>query len=164
LDPLNADNHLSLGMSEYSARRSADAIGSLRHAKALAPNDAAIDAWLGYAYYQSGDYQSARTACESADEPDKPLCLALVYDKLGRHDEAKTILAKYQAERGDDDALFYAIIYTQFGDTARALDWLETAMRNHDPYLVKVKTNATFDALREEPRFQAIERALNFPD
>jgi hypothetical protein len=60
--------------------------------------------------------------------------------------------------------MFYAVIYTQWGDTARALDWLETAMRHRDPYLIRVRQSEIFDPLRNEPRFQAIERALKFPD
>ncbi len=52
----------------------------------------------------------------------------------------------------------------QWGDTGRALDWLETALRDRDPYLAYTKVNFFFDPLRNEPRFQAIERALKFPD
>ena len=36
-------------------------------------------------------------------------------------------------------------------------------MRNRDPYLAYTKINFFFDPLRNEPRFRAIERALNFP-
>ena len=56
------------------------------------------------------------------------------------------------------------MIYSEWGDTARALDWLETAVRRHDPYLIIVKMAPGFDPLRNEPRFQAIERALKFPN
>jgi hypothetical protein len=37
-------------------------------------------------------------------------------------------------------------------------------MRLHDPWLQYLKVFALFDPLRNEPRFQAIERELNFPD
>ena len=164
LDPLNSQNHLALGKSEYSARRYGDALLALKQGKALTPDDGGINAWLGYAYYQSGDFQSARPACESADKADKPICLAMVYNKLGRQADAETTLARLQAEWGDSSALFCSMIYAQWGDTARALDWLETAMRHRDPYLVKLKTNSTFDPLRKEPRFQAILQELKFPD
>jgi hypothetical protein len=46
----------------------------------------------------------------------------------------------------------------------RALASLETAMRLRDAGLVYVKTETLLDPLRKEPRFQAIERALKFPD
>ena len=37
-------------------------------------------------------------------------------------------------------------------------------MRNRDPYLAYTKVNFFFDLLRKEPRFQAIELALKFPN
>jgi len=33
-----------------------------------------------------------------------------------------------------------------------------------DPGLVNLKTDSLLDPLRKEPRFQAIERELKFPD
>ena len=60
--------------------------------------------------------------------------------------------------------VFLAQIYAQRGDTDRALAGLDQAVRERDPYLVYVKTNPFLDPLRKEPRFQAIERELKFPD
>ena len=164
LDPLNSTNHFGLGVSLTFARRYGDAIRALRDAKALGQDDASVNMWLGAAYYMSGDLQSARSACEKAGEINGPWCLAMIYDKLGRHPEAETMLAKVRAIAGDRFAEGYADIFAQWGDTARALDWLETAMRNRDPYLAYTKVNFFFDPLRNEPRFQAIEQALKFPD
>jgi tetratricopeptide (TPR) repeat protein len=164
LDPLNSRTHYELGSALLGARRYGEAIVALTDAKALAPNDGFVNAWLGSAYYYSGNLQSARAACESADESNKDFCCARVYEKLGRHADAESALAKMRASQGDDGALFYSIIYAEWGDTARALDWLETAMRHHDAYLMYVRTAKPFDSLRKEPRFQAIERALKFPD
>jgi hypothetical protein len=87
-----------------------------------------------------------------------------VYNKIGRSADAEAILAKMRVECGDNCALTYASIYLEWGDTARALDWLETMMRLRDPYLIYVKAVRSFDPLRNEPRFQAIERELKFPD
>jgi TolB-like protein len=164
LDPLNSTNHFGLGVSLTFARRYGDAIRAFRDAKALGQDDVSVNMWLGIAYYLSGDFQSARAACERAGEVNGPWCLAMIYDKLGRHTEAETMLAKVRTIAGDRFAEGYADIYAQWGDTARALDWLETAMRNRDPYLAYTKVNPFFDPLRKESRFQAIERALKFPN
>ena len=48
-------------------------------------------------------------------------------------------------------------------DRAKALEWLETALRLRDPGLGNLKTDSLLDSLRQEPRFQAIERELKFP-
>jgi TolB-like protein len=164
LDPLNSTNHFGLGVSLTFARRYGEAIQAFKDAKALGQDDVSVNMWLGITYYFSGDFQSARAACERAGEVNGPWCLAMIYDKLGRHAEAETMLAKVRGIAGDRFAEGYADIFAQWGDTARALDWLETAMRNRDPYLAYTKVNFFFDPLRNEPRFQAIERALKFPD
>jgi len=164
LDPLNSMNHFGLGVSLAFARRYGDAIRAFRDAKALGQDDESVNMWLGITYYLSGDFEHARAACERAGEVNGPWCLAMIYDKLGRHTEAEAMLARVRTIAGDRLAEGYADIYAQWGDTARALDWLETAMRNRDPYLAYTKANPFFDPLRNEPRYQAIERALKFPD
>ena len=88
----------------------------------------------------------------------------MTYDKLGRHADAEAELAKLEATHGDAAAYQYAAIYAQRGNTAKALEWLETAMRVRDAGLVHLKTDPLMDPLRKEPRFQAIERELKFPD
>jgi len=164
LDPLNSINHFGLGTSLTFARRYGDAIRAFRDAKALGRDDVSVNMWLGIAYYFSGDYESARATCATAGEVNGPWCLAMVYEKLGRHAEAEAMLAKLRALGGEHFAEGYADVYAQWGDAARALDWLDAAMRDRDPYLAYTKVNPFFDPLRNEPRYQAIERALKFPD
>ena len=47
---------------------------------------------------------------------------------------------------------------------AKALGWLETAMRLHDTGLSHLKADPLLDPLRNESRFQAVVRQLKFPD
>ena len=164
LDPLSSEAHTALGFVLVTAGRYPEAIRALTEAKGLAQNTGFINAWLGYAYYGAGDFKNARLACESGDDSNKTICLSLVYEKLGRHADAQQMLSQLRAEHGDDAAVFYAMIYAQWGDKSQALQWLEVAMRNRDPYLIKVRINGYFDPLRKEPRFQAVMRELNFPD
>src|SRR4029077_9184123 len=116
-------------------------------------------------YYGLGDFQSARSSCES--RPDywaTQWCLEVVYDKLGRHAGAEAGIRKWQAAAGNASAYQYATIYAQWGNTAKALEWLATAVRVPDPGGAYVKTDPLMDPLRKEPRFQAVERALKFPN
>jgi len=164
LDPLNSINHFGLGVSLIFARRYGDAIQAFTDAKALGEDDVSDNMWLGIAYYMSGDYERARATCAGAGDVNGPWCLAMIYNRLGRHTEAEAMLARVRSIGGDRFAEGYADIYAQWGDTTRALDWLDKAMRNRDPYLAYTKVNPFFDPLRNEPRFQAIEQALKFPD
>ena len=112
-----------------------------------------------------GDFESARILCErNRDASDNQLCLAIVYDKLGRHADAEKMLAKIKATLGDDGAYGYAAIYTQWGNIPKGLEWLDTALRVRDPSLQLLKVDPLLDPLRKEPRFQAVMRELKFPD
>lgn len=136
------------------------------HAEALdsrTPNSQSDE--IGVAYYLLGDFERARVSCEKRPEFDNnQICLAVTYDKLGRHAEAQEELAKLKAVFGDTAAYQYAFIHAQWGDHAKALEWLDTAMHLRDTGLSNLKTDPLMDPLRNEPRFQAIQRALRFPD
>ena len=164
LDPLARQSHTFLGSTLYWARRYKEAVAAFAEVISLAPQFKGTYGMRGLAYYGLGDLQSARTSCETI--PDFWLsqqCLAVIYDKLGRHAEAEAELAKLRAGQGDTSAYQYATIYAQWGNRAKALEWLETALRLRDPGLEHLKTDPLLDPLRQEPRFQAIERELKFP-
>jgi len=91
------------------------------------------------------------------------ICLALVYDKLGRHVDAEAMFMKARAELGASPLYQYAEIYTQWGNTAKAFEWLDAAVRAQDSGLNWLKRDPLLDPLRTHPRFQAIERELKFP-
>jgi len=163
LDPLNRQAHFSLANGLFFLGRYAESIAAYKDAEALDPAAPALYADIGLDYYGLGDFESARSSCEKAPEDnDRWICLAMTYDKLRRHADAEATLAKIHAAEGDTGALAYCLIYAQWGNTARALDWLETAMRLRNPDLKQIK-HPVFDPLRKEPRFQVIERELKFP-
>jgi eukaryotic-like serine/threonine-protein kinase len=165
LDPLAPDTHEALGASLYSARQYEQAVGRLDEAIALDSEDSVPYGYRGLAYYALGNFPRARASCEFKPEDlVSQRCLAVTYDKLGRHADAEAVLAKLKAAQGDADAYTYAGIYAQRGNTPKALEWLETALRLRDSGLVQLKNDPLVDPLRKEPRFQAIERQLKFPD
>jgi hypothetical protein len=85
-------------------------------------------------------------------------------DVFGRNDEGEAELVKLKADMGNEGAYQYATIYAQWGARAKALEWLDTAMRMRDVALLTLKTDPLMDPLRKEPRFQATERELKFPN
>jgi TolB-like protein/DNA-binding winged helix-turn-helix (wHTH) protein/Flp pilus assembly protein TadD len=164
LDPVNRGSHLVLGAGLYFARRYREAIRV--YADIIALDSAVQEPYgiRGLAYYGLDDLTNARSSCERKPEHwAAQWCLAVVYHKIGQHTDAEAALAKYQGKAGDAGAYEYATIYAQWGDRAKALEWLSTAMRLRDPGLVLLKTDPLMDPLRNEPRFRAIERQLNFP-
>jgi TolB-like protein/Flp pilus assembly protein TadD len=165
LDPLNRDSHRSLGRVLYFGRHNKEAIAALEDALALDPEDPMAYAFRGVTYYALSDLERARASCESKpDDWRERWCLAVIYDRLDRHADAEAELAKLKATLGDAAAYQYATVYAQWGNTPKALEWLDTALRLRDPGLELLKTDPIVDPLRQEPRFRAIERELKFPD
>jgi TolB-like protein/Tfp pilus assembly protein PilF len=165
LDPLNLRSHRVLGSALRGARRYDEAIGAFNHALTLDRADLQTYAWRGLAYIGLGDLQNARSSCEiNSDFWASHFCLAIVYDKLGRHTDAQNAFDKFKAGRGDDWGTNFAAVYAQWGNTSKALEWLETALRARDSGLEGLKSDPLMDPLRKEPRFRAVMRALKFPD
>jgi TolB-like protein/Flp pilus assembly protein TadD len=165
LDPLDPRSHYRLGQALLYARRYGEAIAAYNDTLTLDSANALAYGFRGIAYYMLGNFQSARASCEI--EPDfwvSQWCLAVTYDKLGRHADAEAVLAKYRTSLGEGNSYQYATIYAQWGNTTKALEGLEMALRVRDGNLVYVKTDPLIDPLRKEARFQAIERALKFPN
>ena len=165
LDPLNPQTHEALGESLFWARRYQEAVAVFGEVTSLEPDFKRAYGFRGVAYYSLGDLQSAQSSCETKpDHWSSMWCLAVTFEKLGRHADAEAELKKLQAVFGDAAAYQCATIYAQWGDAAKALEWLGRAVRLPDAGVVYVKTDPLMDPLRKEPRFQAIERELKFPD
>ena len=165
LDPLARQTHSVLGRALYRARRYEEAIAAWAEVISLDPVVKAPYGNLGLSFYGLGDLERARASCET--KPDywvSHQCLAVIYDKLGRHADAEAELTKLKAAMGDAAAYQNATIYAQWGNLPKALEWLETAWQLRDPGLELLKTDPLLDPLRKEQRFLAIQRELKFPN
>jgi TolB-like protein/Tfp pilus assembly protein PilF len=165
LDPLSALTRHLLGFGLYLAHRYEESRAASAEAISLDP-----DLQRAYEYscltdYQLGNFAGARVTAEARPNGwGTQWCLALTYQKLGRHADAQAAVARIQALQADTAAYQYSTIYAQWGDIAKALDWLESAMRLRDPGLSLLRTDPLMDPLRKESRYQAVERQLKFPN
>ena len=163
LDPVADPNRFYLGSALYAARRYEEAVAEYTQVISRAPDFNETYAERGFAYYALGNLESARASCET--RPNfwfSQQCLAVIYEKIGRHADAEAELTKLKAN-GDAAAYQYATIYAQRGNNSKALEWLETALRLRDPGLARLKVESLLDPLRKEPRFQALIQKLKFP-
>lgn len=165
LDPFNVPGHRALGEVLTDARQYTEAVAEFDEAIRLAPDRASeVYQKRGRALYLLGKYEAAAASCEA--EPDRyeaQSCLPLIYEKLGRHAEAESMLATAVAEQGDFSAYQFMEINAQWGNISKALEWLDVAVRVQDPGLEYLKIDPLLDPLRSQARFRAVERALRFP-
>jgi TolB-like protein/Tfp pilus assembly protein PilF len=165
LDPLNANSYVALGFGLFLAHQYDEAVTAFRQAMALNPQLPLAQTEAGLAYYALGEFERARSSCEPARAHWRgQSCLALVYEKLGRHTDAQAMLAEVRSRFGDTGAYGYTYIYAQWGQINESLRWLDTALRRRDTDLLSLPADPLMDPLRNEPRFRAIESALKLPE
>lgn len=56
-----------------------------------------------------------------------------------------------------------AAAHASCGQREQAFLWLEKAYREHDSWLIFLKTDLLFEKLRSDPRFHELVRRMNFP-
>jgi len=76
--------------------------------------------------------------------------------------EAVADVLSQQVTAGSD-ALWIAGYYALGGDTERALDMLDVALAQREPFILHIKADPSFDALRSEPRYLELVRRIGFP-
>lgn len=166
LDPLNPRSYRAQADTLRLARHYEDSIAAYRRSIAADPGHGEYAyATLGISLYLAGQMPAALAACNMRPGYVRSLVSkAIIYAKLRRRGDASAAMAEVMAQTGDGAAYQYAQIYAQWDDLKSALNWLDKARRLGDPGLIVLRTDALLDPLRKEPRFQAIERALRFPD
>jgi TolB-like protein len=171
LDPYSLIINRDLGASLFRARRYDEAIRQLQETLELDPGFAPARTFLAMAYTQLGDHQRALTEYQAAVRlSGAPLGalerLGRGYAVAGQRKEAENTLSQLQrlSQTKYVSGVSIAAIYAGLGNKERALAWLETAFKAHDPGLVGLKQDPSLDPLRSDPRFQEIVRKMNFPE
>ena len=165
MDQLNPQGYTLLSFALHDAKKYREAVEAVNRALQIDADSSDLKNARGLYLLSLGELDAARESCETPKRGwQGMLCLAILYDQLHRHAEAESERAAMQAEFGDGSSYQMAEIYAQWGDTSKALEWLETAYRLPDPGIVTLRVDAMIDPLRKETRFRDIERKLNFPN
>lgn len=170
LDPLSLPNNNAIGVSYHWARQTERAISAILDVLELDPNYVISQSFLAEAYVQTGDLESAIAVIESirpeAMDPQALSVAGFVYARSGDREKANEILEEFdrRSSQGNISALNFAQIYTALGDSEQAFAWLDKAFDERAIWLPFLKVDVKFDALRSDPRFQALLRRVGFVD
>jgi len=163
LDPVSPIIHADLGGVSLAARRYDEAIQQLRATLEVDPEFYWAHRWLGMALELKGDTQGAiaeyKRAIELNDDPSTLAFLAHAYASIGRHEEARQLLAQLteKAKTRYVQPYAFALVHLGLGEKDQALDWLEKAVQGAGAtFLNFIKTDAFFDPLRGDSRFEAV--------
>ena len=161
IDPLSPIINADLGKLLVFARQPNEAIEQLQKALEMDPGFPLAHLFLALAYNQKQQPDQAIAELEKyANMPGSrtifKATLGFVYAQTGRTQEATTILNELQGGSSPNQfrsPFEIALVYTGLGKNDQALDWLEKAETERDPFLIYIKVDPNFDSLRDDPRF-----------
>jgi len=167
LDPLSLIINAVLGDTYTKARRYDDAILQLRKTVEMDQNFSRSYRYLGNAYVEKGMYAEAiaayQTAATLGGEPAEQaakraseLKAAVASSGAKGYWEKQLELAK----DGKVSSYGMAGIYARLNNKEEALNWLDKAYRERDPYVVYLKIDPQFDSLRSDQRAQDLMRQI----
>ena len=68
-----------------------------------------------------------------------------------------------QRKTGYSSAATIAALYADQGNKDQAFQWLDTAYRERDYWLIGLRTNFLFDPIRSDPRFNEMVHRVGLP-
>jgi TolB-like protein/DNA-binding SARP family transcriptional activator/Tfp pilus assembly protein PilF len=170
LDPAALFLRGATGVRLFMAREYGRAVRQLEPALALGSDALPASQWLGLAYLELGRVDEAIALLEGAratavNGPAVLAALAMAYGAAGREADARAVVQALEARarEGYVPRSWLARSYAALGERERALMWLERAYEERDGWLTFAKVDPTLDALRGEPRFQAVLARMGLP-
>ncbi len=170
INPLSHSVHFKAGWAFFLSQQYEQAIAQCQDAIGIDSNFFWAHAIQGLAYAQNGQFPQAIAASETATQiDDSPLILALLahtYALAGKEDLARKVLADLMEKAKSRYVCAYevALAYVGLGDKQEALQWLEKAYRERADCMLWLRVDTRLDPIRDDPRFQALLRRMNFPE
>ena len=170
LDPLDLMTNFRLVQANYYARRYDEAVRTGRIAIELTPDSPYTCFYLALSLTALGIKDEAWSMANKGRKLNGGLPLGeghfgYVAGVLGHITEARSVLRELESRRegGYGPALPIAWTYLGLGETPSALEWLETALAEQDPFLGSAMVFPAYDAIRGQARFKGLTHELNLP-
>jgi len=172
LDPLSARFHLGKGSALYYLGDYDRALEEWAAALDVSPHSPDAHAFLGLAYLQKGMYEEAVASARNAEKvsavtPDDLALAGYIYGRAGRRGDALRVLNELRESSKRESGPInskVAWVYAGLGQKDQAFHWLEKAYQEREYGLAMLKLIPPYDPLRDDPRFQALLRRMNFPE
>jgi len=171
LDPLSLRVSVNVGWDYYYMRQYDRAVEKLKQTLEMDSNFPLTHYSLGVVYVQKGMHEEAIAEYQKALSIEKggsPFVLGLLghaYGVAGKRAEALKILKelKQQAKHRYVSSYHIALVYLGLGEEEQALAWLEKSREERHYWVLFIQVSPMLDPLRDDPRFQALLRRMNFP-
>lgn len=170
LDPRSPFRIANTGYPLYYAGKYDEAIRRFRQALEADSRFYWANLWIGQALVEQGKYLEAiaeieRAVTLSGRNTRAIATLGNAFGLAGRRTEAQAILngLRTRSRQTYVSAFYLALVYAGVGMRDQAMEQLEKAVEERQPYLAGLNVEPPFLGLHDDPRFQAIVRRIGIP-
>ena len=166
LDPLSPIISTEVGAIRFWARQYDEDIEVCKKVAIENPTFALAHDCLAWAYWAKHMYPQAIEEMKVQDQlsdgrvSDFTSALELGFRSGGSKGAYIKGIEKMKEEQ---NAFRLALLYSELGDKDQAFHWLNAAYQEHEPNLLTLKTNPSFDSIRSDPRFAELVRKVGLP-
>ena len=166
LDPLSPIISTEVGAIRFWARQYDEDIEVCKKVANENPTFALAHDCLAWAYWAKHMYPQAIEEMKIQDQlsdgrvSDFTSALELGFRSGGRKGAYTKGIEKMKEEQ---NAFGLAFLYSELGNKDQAFHWLNAAYQEHEPNLLTLKTNPSFDSIRSDPRFAELVRKVGLP-
>jgi TolB-like protein len=166
LEPFSVIITWNLGKALFDAHRDDEAIAELNKSLEVDNSFPRTYRFLSILYEEKGMMKEAFAAFLKQPEilqlpPDQVTELRTIFESKGMAAARRKGAERYLAVA--ESPVQRAVGYATLGEKKLALEWLEKAFTERNGSLVGLNSERSWDALRNEPRFQELITRMNFP-
>ena len=168
LDPLSPIINANIGMCFYVGRQYDAAMAHWQKALEMHRSYQLLHEYMTAAYVGKKMYREAvaelqKSLSPSGAGPSQTAILAHIYGRMGRVEEARTLLSSVLS-LADPPSYYIALAYVGLGDKDNAFRWLDKTLEERAGPFNELNADPMFDPLRADPRFPTLLRRMGLPD
>jgi TolB-like protein/tetratricopeptide (TPR) repeat protein len=164
IEPLDVSSWFMLGLSYTAVGDSAAGHRALGRAAELSPESALATLYLAVTELATDRTTEAlETNSRQQNEAWRWSTLVMIEHTLGHLEESQRVLDKLIKKYGARTPYRIAVAYAWRGEAASAFGWLEQAHLQRDGALSLLVIEPGLSGVRDDPRFKALLRKMNFP-
>jgi len=164
-DPVNAEMRMNLAFALESAGRYDDAVSQFRRTIELSPTNPWGHAGVALMLLRQGRFDDAlREAERESNEWSRLTAQAQVLWALEKKAESDAVLARLTTRFADTAAYQIAEVHAYRRENDRAFEWLERALRQHDPGLTWSRLDLSLARLQDDPRWLVFLNKVGLAD
>jgi TolB-like protein/DNA-binding winged helix-turn-helix (wHTH) protein len=159
----------ALGVFYLGERQFDSAINELQMQSRVRPDDMGVHGYLSSAYSLKGMYKEAEQELEKLlqlqGRSDSVIAVRKAWERGGEMAVGRwgveDIKAQARKQYVSPHDIAQAVSYTR--DKDETLKYLNEAFEQHDPNLINIQSEAIFDFVHSDPRYQALVKKIGLP-